>query len=293
MSLPEPSPTPAAEQRWTHCPVCESEAHTEWVSFPGLSFVRCEDCGVIYKSLEADGLLPADFYEKSYFSGRRSGREKRFDERAEKSRRQLLAVGEVAEPGPTLDLGCSLGYGIEGARRLGVPAAGADLSAFAVERCRERGLRAEVGGLEDLPFEDDEFATVVMRHVLEHTPTPKRALAEVHRVLRPGGGLLVLVPDAGYWKGHRRRETYRYYRPDDLGAQHFVYYDIPTLSRLLEENGFAVKYRSKAIFRRQQAKGGPHKALWELLRWAGLSVVYGLASRLGMRRELFVIATAP
>lgn len=39
-----------------------------------------------------------------------------------------------------------------------------------------------------------------MKQVLEHTPDPRRALAEVHRLLRPEGALFVAIPDARYQK---------------------------------------------------------------------------------------------
>ena len=45
----------------------------------------------------------------------------------------------------------------------------------------------------------------------------------------------VAVPDLEYWKGLYRRESYRYFRPDDLGQQHYVYYRRSSLAKLLSE----------------------------------------------------------
>lgn len=48
--------------------------------------------------------------------------------------------------------------------------------------------------LTDIPVEDDRFDRVLFNQVLEHLPEPGRALAELHRVLRPGGLILCSVP---------------------------------------------------------------------------------------------------
>src|SRR5205823_9722602 len=49
----------------------------------------------------------------------------------------------------------------------------------------------------DLPFADDTFDLVFSLGVLHHTPDPRRAFAQLPRVLKPGGRLSVTVYDAG------------------------------------------------------------------------------------------------
>ncbi|MGW1029389.1 L-histidine N(alpha)-methyltransferase [Streptomyces sp. NPDC002577] len=51
--------------------------------------------------------------------------------------------------------------------------------------------------LHDLPFEDAEFDHVFVCFVLEHLPDPRRALAGLRRVLRPGGTITVIEGDHG------------------------------------------------------------------------------------------------
>ncbi|WP_342074913.1 class I SAM-dependent methyltransferase [Yoonia sp. SS1-5] len=71
-----------------------------------------------------------------------------------------------------------------------------------------RFLQADVNSL---PFEDNSFDVVLVAHVLEHMADPKRALAELHRVLKPGGILVACVTQrssAGVyiqlkWRTHR------------------------------------------------------------------------------------------
>lgn len=260
------------------------------MAFAQVEFVRCSDCDVVYKSREIETLRETDFYENDYFKGRKSAREKKWERRVRKARGQLVAAQGFSNGGGVLDIGCSLGYGIEAGRRLGIDAAGTDISEFAVKTCRERGLRAEIASLEELPFKDDEFGVVTMRHVLEHTPQPAVALAEVRRVLTPGGVVLIAVPNLTYWKGLFRRRQYRYFRPDDLGQQHYVYYTVTTLRRLLETNGFEVVATSKAVLRRNVARQSPLHTIGEVTRFVAMVAWQGLARLLLMRRELTLIA---
>lgn len=53
-----------------------------------------------------------------------------------------------------------------------------------------------IADLHDLPLEDASFDAVVCTEVLEHVAEPQRVLAELRRILRPGGRLLVTVPFA-------------------------------------------------------------------------------------------------
>jgi SAM-dependent methyltransferase len=199
--------------------------------------------------------------------------------------RQLEAALSVNSARKVLDVGCSFGYVMEAANRLGLDGAGTDISSYAVDVCRQRGYRAEVGTLEKLPFGDGEFDLVVMKHVLEHTPDPKGALAEVRRVMAPGGLVMVMVPSLLYWKAWLLRRSYRYFRPDDLGGQHYFYCTPATLTTLLQNAGATVLASSKAFIR---PKGLPMP--FEVLRFFSLWVWQQVTTRLFLQREAFALA---
>lgn len=281
--------------QFASCPVCNGSERSTYVAFPELEFVECGACRVVYKSRERADVRSADFYEQGYFEGRKSGREKRFEHRARKAASWVSDAEECLKPGAAsprlLDVGCSLGYVLEGARRLGMSSAGVDISTFAVKVCNERGYEARVGTVDELPYERERFDIVVLKHVLEHTPSPKTALAELRRVLSANGVVLIAVPDARYWKGIWRRTTYRYYRPDDLGAQHYVYYTASTLERLLRENGFQVRFASKAVYRTSRAAKSLLHSLWERTRYAALSLWVGVGRALRLQREVYMLAS--
>jgi SAM-dependent methyltransferase len=101
---------------------------------------------------------------------------------------EIFAAVAEAAPRRVLDIGCGTGETAERlATELGAEVVAADQSGRMVELARERGLDARVADIQALPFLDGEFDCVVAGWVLYHVPDRPRAIAEVARVLRPGG----------------------------------------------------------------------------------------------------------
>ena len=97
-----------------------------------------------------------------------------------------------------LDLGCGDGeLSVELAKATAATVVCADISSVAVEACRRRGLEAyqvELGSV-PLPFPDAAFDLVHMEEVIEHVVRPDQSMAEIRRVLVPGGHLILSTPN--------------------------------------------------------------------------------------------------
>jgi SAM-dependent methyltransferase len=124
---------------------------------------------------------------------------------------------------------------------------GVDVSATAVEAARAGGLDARV--IEDaaaLPFPDGSFDLVTCVEVLEHLFEPDRAVAEIRRVLRPGGRLVCSAPNVAYWR-LRANLLFGIWNPlgDERSLQepwrdpHLRFFTPRTLARMLREAGFS------------------------------------------------------
>ena len=117
----------------------------------------------------------------------------------------------AAPPGARiLDAGCGSGRTLDDLAGLG-DACGVDVSPAAVRAARARGHAAFVAAVEQLPFPDETFDLVTCLDVVEHTPDDEATLAELRRVTRPGGRLLVTVPAyPRLWSAHD--EANRHFR---------------------------------------------------------------------------------
>jgi SAM-dependent methyltransferase len=106
-----------------------------------------------------------------------------------------------------------------------------DLSPGMVALARGRGLDARVGDVQELPFADGSFDTVVAAWMLYHVPDIDRALAEIARVLTKGGALIAVTNSDRHIE--ELRELLAYERPgfdmtfssengDELLRRHFA-----------------------------------------------------------------------
>jgi SAM-dependent methyltransferase len=73
-------------------------------------------------------------------------------------------------------------------------ALGLDFSPDAISFCVKKGLSVRLGSLTEIPFEDRSLDFVLATDVIEHLDDDVGALAEIRRVLRPGGRVLITVP---------------------------------------------------------------------------------------------------
>jgi ubiquinone/menaquinone biosynthesis C-methylase UbiE len=124
---------------------------------------------------------------------------------------------------------------------------GVDVSEAAVEAARGLGLNAQV--IEDasrLPFPDASFDLAVCLEVLEHLVDPQLAASEMLRILRPGGRVLVTVPNVAYWRRRLDLLVLGRWNPmgDDQSAYrpwrdpHLRFFGQANLARMLFETGF-------------------------------------------------------
>src|SRR3954470_12586476 len=127
---------------------------------------------------------------------------------------------ELPRPWRILDAGCGSGRTMEELAGYG-DVSRVELSPAAVGAAHDRGFDdVRVASVEALPWEDGTFDVATCLDVVEHVPDDRRALAELRRVVRSGGVLLVTVPAyPSLWSQHDVvNRHYRRYRAHSLRA---------------------------------------------------------------------------
>ena len=149
---------------------------------------------------------------------------------------RLLAPG-----GRVLDIGCASGGLLAALRPRAGHLAGLEVSPTAAHAAAQIGDQVVCGALEDreLPFEPGFFDLVVLADVLEHLADPAAGLARAAAWCRPGGAVLVSVPNVAHW--HARLTLLRGRWPqDDSGtfdSSHLRWFTRDALRALLTQAG--------------------------------------------------------
>jgi SAM-dependent methyltransferase len=145
----------------------------------------------------------------------------------------LSAVPYVGE-GELLDFGCGSGWFAQRMARWGWKVTAMDFSKHAIDQVQKRyGIPTLIGTLPHQAIKPESFDMITMGQVLEHVHKPHEVIAAAARALRPGGLLVISVPNLESWGfRHFRRDWW----PLDL-PRHLSHFSPATLRRLVEAHG--------------------------------------------------------
>lgn len=192
-----------------------------------VSLYRCAGCGFVSgrpaREENAEARY-AGYYHGAVLTAAPPGaRYAEWLERAERGR----------GPGRLLEVGAGSGAFVTAALRRGWQADATEVSRSGLELLRATGARVFAGELADAGYPDAAFDLAVSLEVIEHLPEPGRQLRELHRVLAPGGLLLLSTPS---FAGLSRRLLGLRWRVVD--PEHLGYFTPRTLRAALHVAGF-------------------------------------------------------
>lgn len=210
------------------CPACHGTVQSDVLERYGeWSLYECLSCGVQHfwpaRNPGADWYQSSDMYQ---------GRDLMAVDWLAWYHQAALANLPVGS-GTLIDVGCGNGTFVAAARRRGFDAVGIDFSAKAIEAGRQHfGLeQLYVTGLEGFRerFPGRTFDVVTAFEVLEHMDDARSFTAQLIALLRPGGHLIVSVPN--------RDRFPTLLNEGDFPPHHFTRWSVPVISRFLEDNG--------------------------------------------------------
>ena len=154
------------------------------------------------------------------------------------ARRQTDFLARSLAPGArVLDLGCGRGVTLGPLAERGLEVHGVELRAEAAAGIDPRAQIRIVPRLADAAYPADFFDEVIVWHVLEHLDDPAGTLAEIGRVLRPGGRLVVAVPNFSSFQARATGSAWFHIDP----PRHLYHFPVAALRQLVGQAGFEVE----------------------------------------------------
>lgn len=238
------------------CPVCghnDTKRLFRPKHSPGI-VARCQRCDLVYvpvvennRALIAEGPVLGEFNPNILTSTNLQNVANCWefaqlpDKSSEQPALQRNAVDALAriecyqQPfGSLLDFGCGWGFFLGTAKERGWAPYGLEpLPGHAVHARSEFGATVVTDTLRDDTFSSEFFDVITAFQVFEHLPDPAGDLARLRRMLKPGGLILIEVPNIDTWSVRLLGSRHRHFVQD-----HLNFFSSDTLRALLEKQGF-------------------------------------------------------
>lgn len=272
------------------CPLCARMTGVPTLAIEGLDsrVAVCKECGFGFMHPLPTPEEIATFYPQEYYgsTGRKFTGIVEFAVRLVARRHVRFLARMVPEAGRVLDVGCGRGVLLKELADQGLEVHGFEVSPSAAIGVDPR-IQLRIGNdLRDVDFPEGYFDQVIIWHVLEHVSDPRATLAEIHRILKPGGEIVVAVPNFSSLQARWSGPAWFHL---DL-PRHLYHFPVAGLATLLEECGFRVE--SAHHFSLRQNPFGwvqsalnklswlPRNGLYELLhKRTGDKPAFGLLTR--------------
>jgi SAM-dependent methyltransferase len=210
--------------------------------------VKCRRCGLFYNNPRLDLEGRKKIYSKEYFVIDHDDPGTDFKAYSNYIAEEPLIIKSVTRrikklesftrsKGRMLDVGCAAGFSLIAAQRRGWKAEGIEFSSFCVDYAHSRGLAVHHGTLYDFPGEKTSLDAITMWDYLEHSPNPLNDLIICHSLLKPGGVVMLSIPNVDSW-------SYRLLKQNWIGFKnidHLYFFSRNSLAKLASVAGFTLE----------------------------------------------------
>lgn len=200
--------------------------------------VRCTRCGLLYLNPRPTLEDVGRYYRDDYAPFARRGLSARV--KSLTFRREVAELWSMlAPPARVIDIGCATGELLQAVRARGnLNVLGIEPNSDAAAIARKRWqLDVFTGTLETAALPAASIDVALLSHTAEHLPSPSTTLAELNRLLKPGGTVVLWVPNAASFAALVLGEWWIGYD----APRHSFTFTPATLAQLLQRQGFAVR----------------------------------------------------
>lgn len=232
---------PSSSERRTlkTCLVCNSARVYYLFSASDYRVVRCNDCGLVFLNPQPSDAELSRIYGADYFLGNQTQESRQTVSEMKKATARVylerLRRYSALQRGKLLEVGFGDGDFLAIAEAEGWKVTGIDNLPAACEAARARLEIGEVrcGELETSGLPAEQFDLCVLSNVIGHVRSPLDFMREIHRVLKPGGTLLIATPSIDSWSARIMKQNWMEFKPE-----HLSYFDPQTLQTALTKVGF-------------------------------------------------------
>ncbi|HUV42942.1 MAG TPA: class I SAM-dependent methyltransferase [Patescibacteria group bacterium] len=216
------------------CPLCQKKNFDVLFKRDKRQIVQCLNDGLVLVNPQPSLKEIASLYGPKYF--------KNFDPYLKNReahlgyfRKKLKQIDKrVKSKGKLLDVGCAVGFFLQEAEKDGWSALGIDVSDFALNHCRQQGLKVRKGTIESVKLPARSFDVITSLQTIEHETNPLNHLKEISRLLKPGGWVVLTTPDHNSWTRRLMGSHWFGYRHQE----HLYFLTRETLRKMLKKSGF-------------------------------------------------------
>jgi len=279
------------------CDFCgSSEISQEFIRADGMRVVECAICGLAFLNPRPHAALIPEFYKDDYFTGASANRgegglklnlDVSTSEISENksSPRVIEIISEKFEGlqnKDVLEIGCATGDLLIEIKKVGARTKGLEISDFAANIARKRGLDVTTGTIEDCAADyQNRFDIVMAFEVIEHVLSPVLFFKKCAEIVRPGGLLMLSTPN--YACAKRFGEEWLGFR---TSFEHIYFFSLNVISRMASKSEFNLRYIESS-----KSLGGTRSLNSVTRQFERLKTLFFFMTEIGFLKTLKAIIT--